>query len=516
MRVKVIETPLGGINRRVGYQNQPPYTLYDATNFWPTDFLTGRAVLSTRPPLNTFTSPGGTVNMLCRVNGQVSGSLLQSMVCASDSDIYWWDGDSWVAATGAQASSAPTGIPVYAASFLQETYIPQVSGKPIVFNLTTGAAATIVETAGTAPTDCRMFIVWQGALWAAGQLANPHILFGSRTGNAKDWNASVPLSDEGGAFSTSGENEGVLRGPITAMFAHTADTMIVSTLEGLVAFRGHPRRGGVAEDIATSTYILGQGAWTRGPGGVAYFLTRQGLMSLGTEDGAMPTPVSRDKIPQELAAFEYNYNAPGIALEYDSGLNGIHITMRTGGVPQAWWFDMSSGGFYRSEFASYPFVLMEFPPLAQALRSAVLFAGAGYGGIGLMDTQDLSTESFSASATIGPVRLGTNPRLTARVEQARFAFSFTGTPDGGTVKFSADADGEGTIHRLDGAQEQYSVDIADLMANNSICYPKVTGAALAIKISHGAGVKVVLDQTTLDLTESGPIKTKPTRPSLGP
>jgi len=183
-----VSPPLGGVSKVVGYQNQPPFTSYKSINFWSIDVMSGRAVTASRPPLVAFDEPSGTgpVNFLARVNGVAAGKPLQSMVCARDGDIYWWNGGNWVAATGAQAGAVADSYQVYGAAQLQVVYIAQESAAPIAFSYVTGAAATLVASAGVVPTDMRFFASWQGALWGAGQLASPHILYGSRVGDATD------------------------------------------------------------------------------------------------------------------------------------------------------------------------------------------------------------------------------------------------------------------------------------------------------------------------------------------
>lgn len=364
-----VDPPLAGVSKRAGFQKQPPFTGHTITDFWPVDVDSGRAVLATRPELTAIGSPGDTVNMLARVNGVKSDGPKQSMIAASGSDLFWWDDTVWRLATGAQASAVDTGRAVFACDFLSQAFIFVDDAKPIVFDYPTAVASTLVEQAGDCPASVRFGTEWQGGLWVAGQEDNPHILFGSRTGNAFDWDFSADIEDEGGAFFDLG---GYWSGPITALVRHTTDTLLISTVSGMVAYHGHPRRGGTPE-VLSSTYILGQGAWTKTPGDRVYMLTPRGLMYLDPNPGAIPIPISDKSIPEDLIGLTYDYADPKVNVCYDSRWNCIHITDRTAGATQAWSYFLDTGAFVKNTLANYPYVLMEFPPFVTATTSGVLF-----------------------------------------------------------------------------------------------------------------------------------------------
>lgn len=358
--------------RRTSFQGQPPFSSFFSNNFWPIDVDTGRSVTAVRPPLDTFTAPGVSVNGLIPVNGFASGKPFQSIVAASSGSLFWWDGVAWRLATGSAASSADTGRAVFGHPFLQRAYICKEDSAPIDFNYTTGEATIMQALAGTVPEDCRMATVWQGALWLAGQEENPHILYGSRTGDVYDWDFIVNTNSEGGAYTSAGVDEGRLNGPITAIVSHTHDTMLVSTVEGIMAMRGHPRRGGVYEQVSGQTYILGQGAWCRTPEDVLFFMTTLGLMQLNPQPGSVAMAVSQKLIPDELIGLSYSILDPKVNMAYDSRWKLIYITVR-GTQEQAWLFDLNTGGFHKMTLDNYPYVLYEHKPFVTDDRSGVLF-----------------------------------------------------------------------------------------------------------------------------------------------
>lgn len=368
-----VQPPLAGMVRRTGFQQRPEFTSYYSENFWPVDVGTGRAVTATRPGLANIAAPGTTVNGIVAVNGHATGKPFQSMLAASGGSLYWWDGTAWRYAIGAAKDAADTGRPVYGTPALQHAILCKQDSAPIDFNYVTGEAKLMAATAGAIPEDCRIAFTWEGGLWLAGAPEQPHVLNGSRTGDVYDFDFGVSNDDVGGAFTSSGDNELLLNGPITAGFSHTDDAAVISTMEGIVSFSGHPRRGGSPRLISGSTYILGQGAWAKTPGDTAYMLTPFGLMKLDPQPGAIVTPVSERLIPDELMGLPYDYENPTVAMCYDSRWKGLIIAVR-GSEAQAWRYDLETGGFDKMSFEEgYPYVLFEFDPLAGEDTSGVLF-----------------------------------------------------------------------------------------------------------------------------------------------
>lgn len=371
----IIQAPLGGIDKRFGYQNQPPFTTFSSNNYWPFDVDSGRLVTATRPSQEPFIAPGTTVEGLIELNGQVTGKPVQSMVAVSSGSIYWYDGTTWQLATGAQATSADTGRAVYGRSYLQQTFIMKANAAPILFDYELATATTATAVAGNFPQDCRFAEVWQGSLWIAGQLDKPHVLYGSRTGNPLDWDFGAPSSDEGGAFFFADQNEGLIRGPITAIVGHTSDSMIISSFDGLTQMRGHPRRGGIVEQASNDLVILGQGAFARTSDDEIYMMTQKGLAILAPDPNARPILVSRNKIPDSLIGLEYTYTDPVIAMSYSSRWDCVYISVR-GNDQQCWMYDRAAGGFHQMTLDNYPFCMLEFEPEITADKCGVLFGSS--------------------------------------------------------------------------------------------------------------------------------------------
>lgn len=500
-----INPPLGGVSRKLTFQKQPPYTAYQLTNFWPLDHKTGRQVLATRPRRRTRTWPGGSagtrINMLLPINGVRSAYPVRSMICAKDGQIYVWDGSTWVAATGAQAAAVATGAnPVYGATFLQTAYIAGgASNKPIAFNYATGAAAYLVESAGTVPNGLSMFAVWQGALWAAGDPAAPNVLYASRVGDATDWDFAAPISDTGGAFYTAGEDEGLLRGPVTAVIPHTADTLIVSTSEGMVALYGHPRAGGIIENLSDRV-VQGQGAWCKGPDDTTYMMTAEGVVALAAQAGAVPVLISQRVLPQTLGGSSWTPDSPKVTMAYDPVYNGIFIVQRvTTSSATCYWLDLNTGGFWEMTWAKYPLVALSNPAFSPFAQHTTLYGGDD----GLTHFEDSldADETFTATAILGPVPLSASLLHLGKIKAARISFADRDEVASGTIYIAGGADASDAVNRVQ-TDPQYSISIAALNTNNCQMYPLVSGQAMAMRISQTSG-HLVYETTQFELEPRG-------------
>ena len=79
--VLTVQAPYGGINRRMAYQTQPPFSSYDSLNYWPIDVKTGRITTAVRPGLELFGSLEIETCLLEQVNGIAAGLPVKSF-CA--------------------------------------------------------------------------------------------------------------------------------------------------------------------------------------------------------------------------------------------------------------------------------------------------------------------------------------------------------------------------------------------------------------------------------------------------
>lgn len=241
--------------------------------------------------------------------------------------------------------------------------------------------------------------------------------------------------------------------------------------------RAHPRKGGVFENIG-GDYILGQGAWCKGPDDTAYFLTRLGMAKLDPNDLSIADYISRSKIPEELLALAYDYEQPNINMEYCSRWNSIYIAVRGSERQQAWRYDLNSGAFEEMEFDEYPWAMIEFFPELTENTSGVLWGMDS--GIRYFDR--LGVESFDGEIWIGPIRLSPDQTVKSFLVSGNMVFGGATPTSAGTIEIATGADAEDAVQRMEAGNPQYTANLEDVANQNGKFYPRLTGAAMVIRL----------------------------------
>jgi hypothetical protein len=422
-----IKAPVGGISKQLAFQDQPPFSSYSSVNYWPVDVRTGRATSAVRPPIVPFGTQTGLVTALNRVSGIAPGKPNQSFAAAFDGQLFWWNGSVMESATGSEFDQVDTDRYVSSTPIVNQLVLASSDGAPLVFDYPAGTLERITASEGVVPEDVSIVAQWQGALW----VVNETVISASRVGDITDWDFSAVVDDLFGAFFTDLEYEGMLAGPITALIPFTTDVMLVSTTAGTVAFRGHPRQGGIVDRVS-GAYVLGQGAWTTTPTGEIFALTQHGLMAVQSPQNPVFTPISKERIPDELLSLLFAVQDPLVNLIYDSRWNGIHIFVR-GLQEQYWWFNLSNPGFHQGFLPSFPHVVTEFPDFITESTSGVLVGG--FGGLRIFDR--FGTESINSSLLIGPVKISESPSTVSKVMQARVTFARDTPNQSGIMRMAA-------------------------------------------------------------------------------
>jgi hypothetical protein len=505
---------LKGVVRKFGFQQRPPFSSIESVNLWPSDARTGRRVTSTRPYLEPLDqSPGAGVNLLCRVNGD--GTLVPELtfLAARNGVLYKWAGEDTGSFEQVDVGLSPpaisTGRPVYATPFLLKVIIAN-NGTPLVYNYLSGASprlTTLTATAGNVPLDCRVVATWEGSVWFGGAPTTPHILYASRTGTETDFNYAALPEDDGGAFATTGSNEGLIGEPIVALMPQTGDTMVVGCVNSMYALHGHPRRGGSISVLSGRIGPMGQGAWCKAPDGTLFMLTKIGMVTLAPTPNAVPSAISRDRIPDQLMGLKYDTLNPVVSMAYDSRWNGVHITIREatfGGdvqPAQAWWYDLEDGGFHEMEFASYPQVMLAFNELDSPTESGVLYGGDGFGGLAQFNTE--GTEVFSYNQVIGPVRLSPTATRKNLIQQVKAIFGMP-THLSGVLTVWVGHDGEEAYNNYltDRAGTSFSVPFDSLAKNGSTLRPRLARHAMLLQLS-GATPPMIFEGADVQLVDAG-------------
>lgn len=493
-----ISPPLAGIVRSRGFQKQPPYSCRDAVNFWPQFAIDGSETLAIRPPLDSYiavaTHP---VNLLCRVNGTNSDTPQRTFVAAVNGQLKYWDGSALVNVGG--SGSVATTRAVFAAAFEQKVYIP--GSTNLVYDYPSDTLSTWTASSGTIPTDMRILVFWAGGLWGAAQPTAPHIVSGCATGAPLNW--LFAASGEGAAFQTTGDNAGLISDPVTALIPVSGDTMIVSTPDGMQAWRGHPRRGGVADVLSMSVGVRGQGAWCQGPDGTIFALTNKGLV--GISAGATTvSPISSDRIPNELIGLDYDFLAPNISMAFDNRFNGVHITVRDGADSEGWFYDLKHGGLWEQDFAQHPHVMMAFDPIETGRASGVLFGGSG----GLYRHDLDGTETHSARVVLGPLRLSNNATERSKITEAQVVMGGGTTAVNAAMEFycGPTCDSAYAAAVSGDTAAKYKTTVDRVMAAHGRIRPMIAGHAATIvydQVSAVAQPKLVVEEINLHLEPAG-------------
>ena len=507
-RTLTVRPPIGGVVRKLGFQDQGPFTTTLSKNFWSIDAASGRLVSATRPPLDILNPPGASVNMLLRINGDNITTPQQVLVSAFGGDIYW-AGPDLLWETIASSSSVHSTRPISATPFLLQAVIA-ATPEPLLVTLPTVAAPagsvvtllSVKTTASLPPTKCTVVATWQGAVWFIGDTDAPHILYGSRVNDLGDYDTSE--TDLGAAFATTGENAGLIQSPGTALVPFTDDSMLVAGEDELWIVRRHPRQGGEIDKLPSRVGILGQQAWTSVPGNRVFFMSKAGLMEIQNGQG-VPTPVSAEKIPDDLRGLTMDLANPTINVEYDVRWDSVFITDR-GPSPQAWSYHLPTQSFMQMEFSAYPTVLFGYDPLMSTDASGTLFAGTGYGGLARFDRT--GSEDFTFEQRIGPVKISPTTFSRSVVRSARFVFG-TKTASTSTVQIFTGTSVEDVDKRVtdNDTARRFEIPVGTLLRNNGVCYPQLGGHACVINLSGttgiGAGARVILEEVPLVLTDGG-------------
>ncbi len=495
---KPIHPPQAGVVRKFGFQAQPPYSTIRSVNFLPFNAIDGRRVSATRPQMKFIGSPSGAfgeVNLLKAINGDSGQTPQQSFIAAEDGVLYRFNGigESYEEVDEGQ-SDVPlisTGRPVFAATMLFETVIAN-NGDVLVYNNSSDPVFNTagvnrlytldsIVTEGTAPYDCRVAACWQGCIWLAGSSLTPHVLYGSRTGDITDWDYFV--DDEGGAFATAGDNEGLLGGPIVALIPQTADSMIVGCEDGMFIMRGHPRRGGIMEVLSSTVGPLGQGAWCKLPDDTLFIMTKTGVVTLESASTATPTEISRQRLPDDLISLIYDSSNPKVNLCYDTRYRMVHINVR-GEEEQAWYYDIENGGFYEQEYAAsliYPTVMLAMPSLDSEEASGVLYGNGD--GIFRLDLDD-PVESISCTQFMGPIKISESPTRKSKILECKTILDIeSGT--NGYQRFWTGTDGQEVFNQADSDRRfrMHEDTLEDILRNNGVCKPAISGHALIYEIT---------------------------------
>lgn len=501
MPTLVIEPPLAGINRALGFQKLPPFTAIDIMNMWPFNAADGRRVLATRPPLTAYTSPDDNVNLFSFVTAGGEGKLEQGLVAAAEGTLYYWDGEDWVPATGAEADNITTGRPVFATPTGKFVIIAN-DDELLVYDYSTNDCDILTASAGSVPEDVTVAVTHMGSVMVAGTPGFENVLYSARTGDHTDWDFSQ--TDEGAAFSTDVEVSGRVNEPIGALVPISADQLVIGCPNSMYVMRGHLSRGGLIDVLSPSLGICGNGAWCIGGDGSMYFMSKSGMGVLAPHATAQPTLISDEKMPDALKGLDYTYANPNISMSYSTRWNCVYIAV-TGSQAQAWIYDIRSGGFSRMSFSNYPTVMISYDLLTSFNTCGVLWGGDGYGGLARFDRNGTETDRPFYHAFLGPIQLTDDVTRKAKIKYMRVVLGGDSNDVLGSVVLYTGTDGEDAFTRAfnDLPSRRFGVDHGTLLRNGGSAYPHLAGSALIVVFCGSGDGIATLEHINITLDDAG-------------
>ena len=145
--------PLGGLNKRVAYQAQAPYTTPSADNVWPYDPIDGRARIGSRPGLDATGSEdlGAEIRLLSRVEFINSSNVYKDYAVASSSGTLYWSEDGLDWTTVSSSLALATDVQIMAAAYQGKLYIADYDDQGPLASGTDGSISTnaLDDVAGT-------------------------------------------------------------------------------------------------------------------------------------------------------------------------------------------------------------------------------------------------------------------------------------------------------------------------------------------------------------------------------
>ncbi len=269
--------------------------------------------------------------------------------------------------------------------------------------------------AGSLPLGCPLIARYNGRIVQGGAPHAPHVWYMSRQDNPLDWDASQ--EDAQAAVSGQTSEVGVIAEPLTAIIPSLDDYLIFACEDSMYLLRGDIRQGGRIGRISGAVGIAGPDAWCWTPGSRLVFLSKIGLYAIQAGPGAVPIPLSEERIPRELVDIGSDDEA---MLAYDSRGRGIHIFVSGANrVSTHFWYNLATNAFWPVGLKGdhEPFRVLLSDTVGSSTQSVILGGRDGYvRRFDLSSVQD-DGEHFDSFVDIGPFRIGGNDRVDGMIHE---------------------------------------------------------------------------------------------------
>lgn len=363
-----LEIPAAGLNRRFGFQDQPPFSTPSVQNFRPYDTILGRERGGSRPGIaKLFSTALGApaaapVRLLTDVAYVASNTVNLRMVASAAGDIYYEEpAGTWAAGPTDQLSSTQQIMAVdrnqqmYLADWDPDYAVASAARKPKIWDPiahTVSDWATAV-TAGTLPLGCSIAVLHLDRIFLGGDVRFPHTIYASRQSDPLDWDFSA--TDQGGAFATNTGKPGQIGEPVTALVPHGNNCMVIFCVGSTWLMRGDPKVVGQVINLDSKVGCIDRFAWCHAPANadgsgprLTAFLSHDGLyvVPAGCEMDNAPQKFSRLRLPEELIGVDPSVYQ--VSMQFDIRAQGIYlfITHKTAGTSTHWFIDWVTRGIF--------------------------------------------------------------------------------------------------------------------------------------------------------------------------
>jgi hypothetical protein len=341
-RATQMRFPIGGVVKRMSYQQQAPFTTPSAKNVWPDDNSEDRERGGERPGLGKFYSntTSAQIQLIADVTYVNSGAWAKKAVVVSGGTLYYGSLTSGTTLTSVSGVTFNSSFKLGHADLLQKLYIlsdNNANYRPIIFNPATNGLSVLTATAGTIPTKCTLMTNWNNRLVMAGSLTDPQNWYMSKLGDPTDWDVANTTSIA--AVAGNNSDQGRLGQPIRALIRHTHECLIMGCDSSLWVLQGDPAGGGRLMPLSQTVGVHSSHSFCYDPNGTLYFLGNDGIYMMAPGCGSAPVSLSRERLPASL--INLARDSYDVSMSYDMRFRGIHLFIRakSGSDHQHWFID---------------------------------------------------------------------------------------------------------------------------------------------------------------------------------
>lgn len=384
----VVPFPAGGLDRSGAYNQSKPQTTPLALNVWNLDPSTDRYRGGVRPVLKSIGTLGGAPYNWCKATYLDGSTVSQSGIAVA------YAGGCRVSLTGADWGTPPEISTTVSTNFAscavynKKLILARGGTTALYTTLPADGSTTFVsatDPTNPAPTKCGIVIAHADRLWFMGDTDNIHQIYASAVGDELDWDYSDPT--EGGAFTNTGDEGGIIGEPVIAAISHDDNWLLVGSTDSIYGINGNPKLGGIHE-VSDNVGPLSNRAWCKGEGPTGsndtYIMTRAGfgvirqgsLQFENLSDG----PNIRDLkglnpgTPNSVG----NVSGDEVVIGYDGRWKVVHIFVNpSSGSDYGYAYDVRTGAFWPQDFSSTISLIPTLPKLQTAQRSTALPISSG-------------------------------------------------------------------------------------------------------------------------------------------